>query len=192
MRALLTPSVWADSCTLGHLVRIVFRAMDMKRREFIALLAGATASKSSAWGQATLKIRGIGVLQSLSPDGARIRARVRALKEGLEDTGWLEGRNIAFELRSANGRMERLPELAAELVAANVDVIVTAGVELVANRRKRFRISTYRDALGRRCGSRGLYCSPCTSWRQSRSFTLVASEQSTKRFEFMKAIVPDL
>ena len=81
--------------------------MHMKRREFIALLAGATVCNSTAWGQGTQRIRRIGVLQTLGPNSPEYKRRLGALQEGLQDLGWVEGRNIIFELRSAAGQMER-------------------------------------------------------------------------------------
>ena len=95
----------------------------MKRREFIALLAGATVCNSTAWGQGTQHIRRIGVLQILGPDSLEYRRRLGALKEGLQDLGWVEGRNIAFELRSTVGKMERLSDLAAELGRNAVGIV---------------------------------------------------------------------
>jgi putative ABC transport system substrate-binding protein len=166
--------------------------MHMKRREFITFLAGATVCNSNAWGQGTQRVRRIGVLQTLGPDSAEYKRRLSALKEGLQDLGWLEGRNIIFELRSAVGQMERLPGLAAELVAANVDVIVTAGVELIqAARNASASIPIVMPSVGDAVGA-GLIASLAHPGGNITGLTLVASEQSTKRFEFMKAIVPDL
>jgi putative ABC transport system substrate-binding protein len=67
----------------------------------------------------------IGVL--ISPSPRAVRANVEALQQGLHALGYVEGQNIAIEYRSAEGKVERLPELAAELVRLPVDVIVTGG-----------------------------------------------------------------
>jgi putative ABC transport system substrate-binding protein len=164
----------------------------MKRREFIALLVGATVCNSTAWGQGTQRIRRIGVLQTLGPNSPEYRRRLGALREGLQDLGWVEGRNIIFELRSAAGQMEQLPNLAAELAAANVDVIVTAGVELIqAARNASTSIPIVMPSVGDAVGA-GLITSLAHPGGNITGLTLVASEQSTKRFEFMKTIIPDL
>jgi len=163
----------------------------MKRREFIALLVGATVCNSTAWGQGTQRIRRIGVLQTLGPNSPEYKRRLGALREGLQDLGWVEGRNIIFELRSADGQMERLPNLAAELAAANVDIIVTAGVDIQAARNASTSTPIVMPSVGDAVGA-GLITSLAHPGGNITGLTLVASEQSTKRFEFMKTIIPDL
>ena len=61
------------------------------------------------------------------PSASNFATRAEALRAGLQDFGYVEGKNILIEFRSAEGKYDRLPELAAELVRQNVDVIVTAG-----------------------------------------------------------------
>ena len=91
----------------------------MKRREFLSLL-GASAI---AWPRAAAaqgKTFKIGFLALGNPDPA---AYVKRVREGLRDVGYVEGQNISFELRSAEGKADRLQSLAAELVALKVDLI---------------------------------------------------------------------
>ena len=98
----------------------------MRRREFITLLGGAAA----AWPvgaraqQAAMPV--VGVLSAEWPN-AVTADRLRAFREGLNDTGYVEGRNVMIEYRWAEGRNDRLPALAAELVRLPVNVIVCAG-----------------------------------------------------------------
>jgi ABC-type uncharacterized transport system substrate-binding protein len=95
-----------------------------KRREFITLLGSAAAAwPLSARAQRPAKVPRIGYLGYSPP--ALERHLVAALQQGLRDFGYVDSQNIAIEYRSAEGKLERLPELAAELVRLNVDIIVT-------------------------------------------------------------------
>ena len=95
----------------------------MRRREFIFLLAGAPAAWAlAARAQQAGKVYRLGFLNA----GAPI-PRVTALGDALQELGWVEGKNIIWERRYAEDRLDRLPELAAELVRLKVDVIVAAG-----------------------------------------------------------------
>src|SRR5919106_1263812 len=76
-------------------------------------------------GQQTKKIPRIGYL-SMS-DATTESARVEAIRQALRELGYIEGQNIAFEYRYSQGKRDRAPELAAELVRLKVDIIVVAG-----------------------------------------------------------------
>jgi ABC-type uncharacterized transport system substrate-binding protein len=93
----------------------------MRRREFITLLGGAAAWPLAARAQQS-KIARIGALYIGTADAESFK---RELREGLRELGYLEGQNIEFEFRSAEGQLDRLPGLAADLVRLKVDVIVT-------------------------------------------------------------------
>ena len=92
----------------------------MKRREFISLLGGAAAWPLAARAQQS-KVARIGVLYIGLADAESFK---KELRDGLRELGYVEGQNIAFEFRSAEGKQDRLPELASELVRLKVDVIV--------------------------------------------------------------------
>ena len=97
----------------------------IKRRKFLAtLLGGAAAWPLAARAQQpTMPV--VGLLDSRSPDA--ISDRLRAFRQGLKDTGYVEGENIAIEYRFAENQIDRLPALAADLVRRQVAVIATAG-----------------------------------------------------------------
>jgi putative tryptophan/tyrosine transport system substrate-binding protein len=93
----------------------------MKRREFITLLGGAATAWPLAARAQQSKVARIGALYIGLADAESFK---KELVEGLRQLGYVEGKDIAFEFRSADGRLDRLPELAAELVRLKVDVIV--------------------------------------------------------------------
>src|ERR1700751_1853557 len=95
----------------------------MRRRTFIAGLGSAAAWPVVVRGQQRPKAFRI-VYLGYSPPPLE-QNLVGELRQGLRDLGYVEGQNVAIEYRSANGNVERLPELATELVSLNVDVIVT-------------------------------------------------------------------
>jgi putative tryptophan/tyrosine transport system substrate-binding protein len=93
----------------------------MKRREFITVLGGAAVAWSLTARAQQSKVARIGALYIGIADEASFKTELR---EGLRELGFVEGQNIAFEFRSAEGKLDRLAGLAAELVRFKVDVIV--------------------------------------------------------------------
>ena len=94
----------------------------MKRRDFVILIGGVAVTLPLAARAQQPKVPTIGalVIGNISPEEFW-----REFRQGLRDLGYIEGQNIRFEFRSAEGQINRLPELAAELVRLKVDVIVT-------------------------------------------------------------------
>jgi hypothetical protein len=96
----------------------------LKRREFVTLLGGAAAWPLAAGAQLTMRV--IGFLDSRLPDA--ITDRLRGFRQGLKDTSYMEGENVAIVYRLADNQDDRLPELAADLARHRIAVIATLAV----------------------------------------------------------------
>ena len=100
--------------------------LGVKRREFITLLSSAAVAwPLAARGQQVGKLHRIGFLGSATAAGSA--KAIESLRTGLREFGYVEGANIAVEFRWAEGNYDRLPHLVAELIATNVDVLITHG-----------------------------------------------------------------
>jgi putative ABC transport system substrate-binding protein len=99
--------------------------MNSRRKLLVALGAGAFAMPLACFAQRAVKIARVGYLGPTSAAGAK--SRVEALRAGLRELGYVEGKNLVIEFRWADDNYQLLPQLAAELVRLKVDVIVTHG-----------------------------------------------------------------
>ncbi len=103
----------------------------MNRRVFLsAVTGGLLAAPLAAEAQQAGKVYRIGFILTATPN--ETGHLLKALNEGLRELGYVEGRNVVFERRYAEGRQERLPALAAELIRLNVDVFVTGSNPVIA------------------------------------------------------------
>src|SRR5512133_14340 len=97
--------------------------MGMKRRDFITLIGGAGAWPFAARAQNSGKIVRVGMLATANPRSASF---VQAFEQKLRELGYIEGQNMVIDFRNAEGHVDRLPDLATDLVRLGADVIVTA------------------------------------------------------------------
>src|SRR5262245_28513518 len=97
----------------------------MDRRAFVvAALLASRIGPSAAWAPSASRLPAIGILAT---GQLRTAAPYPALEQALRDLGLVDGQNVRIEFRMAEGKIERLPDLAIDLVRANVDVIVAGG-----------------------------------------------------------------
>jgi ABC-type uncharacterized transport system substrate-binding protein len=99
----------------------------MRRREFIRILGGAAAWPVSVCAQQADRMRRIGVLMSIAADDTESQPRITAFKQGLEQLGWTEDRNVHIEVRWWAGNDRERQKYVAELIALAPDIIVVSG-----------------------------------------------------------------
>jgi putative ABC transport system substrate-binding protein len=123
----------------------------------IAVIVTLTWWAAMAEAQQAKKVHRIGYLSALDP--ATESARAEAIRLALRELGYIEGQNIAIEYRYTEGKRDRAPELAAELVRLKVDVIVVAGADTVVRAAKNANQDDSHRYDGRRVRSgRGRPC----------------------------------
>src|ERR1700726_1067257 len=98
----------------------------MRRREFISLLGGAAAWPSGARAQQSDRLRRFGLLMHTAPDDPEGQTRMARFLQGLQEAGWVVGRNVEIETRWAAGDAERFRKFAAELVGLASNVILAS------------------------------------------------------------------
>jgi putative ABC transport system substrate-binding protein len=96
--------------------------------KWLALVAGLLALNVTARAQQSTRILPIGLLTGQSQASSASGPNIDAFRQGLREFGYIAGKNIVVEYRGAGGKLDRMPELAAELVALGVDIIVTTGM----------------------------------------------------------------
>jgi putative ABC transport system substrate-binding protein len=159
----------------------------MWRRKFISLLGGAAAWPLAARAQQGGKRYTVGIFSAGGEPSPN-----RAFFDALRELGWVEGRNVVFEHRYAENRIEQLPELAAELVRLKVDVIAAAGtLAPLAAKRATATIPIVMTAAGDPLAS-GLVASLAQPGGNVTGMSLMAPDLGGKRLELMKEVLPRL
>ena len=164
----------------------------MERRRFLTLTAGGflTASFAAAEAQQADKVHRIGILGNVpisDPGGARLWG---AFADGLRDLGYVDGRNIRIEHLSSEGRYERLPALAADLVRLKVDVIVApAAQNVVAAKQATGTIPIVMVSVGDPVGN-GLVASLARPGGTVTGTSFLTSAMVGKQLDLLKQITP--
>jgi putative ABC transport system substrate-binding protein len=157
------------------------------RRIGLVLALGLMLAPLGVEAQQVGKVARIGVL---AVSAAAFSSRIEAFRKGLREHGYAEGRNIIFEYRYAEGKIDRLPDLAAELVALKVDVILTASPPAVRAAQKATNtIPIVFAAVGDPVAD-GLVNSLARPGHNITGLSIVGPELEGKRLELLKEAVP--
>lgn len=159
----------------------------------VAFVLGLLVAPLPAAAQQAGKVPLVGVLDAGARGDAARAGRWKIFREALQELGYVEGRTITFETRWADGRLERLPDLAAELVRLPVDVIVTAhtGAALAASRATR-TIPVVMATGATDPVKAGLVQSLARPGGNVTGVTSITGELAAKRLELLKELVPGL
>ena len=159
----------------------------MRRREFIAVLGGAAAWPLAARAQQSTRVSKIGVLWpgvTFPPP-----PRMEAFRGALRQLGYIEGQNVAIELRYAEGGLQQLPNLAAELVRLKVDVIAAFG-DLAPKVAQQATGTIPIVSIGDDIFGAGLITGLSQPGGNTTGLTILSPELSAKRLELLQEIVP--
>ncbi len=165
----------------------------MRRRQFIALLGGATAASAvrptATGAQTPPKIPRVGYIAGSSATGAE--PFVGSFRKGLRELGYMEGQTIALEVRYAEGRSERIPELVADLVGLKMDVLV-AGISQAALAAKKATGTIPIVMVGADPVGLGLVASLARPGGNVTGLSYFNEAIVGKRLELIKELVPGL
>jgi putative ABC transport system substrate-binding protein len=162
----------------------------MDRRAFIGALAGGFLAPLAAGAQQAEKVWRIGFLGAAAP--SVWASRVQALRAGLRDLGYVEGKNIVIEFRWANGMYDRLPDLAAELARLKIDVLVTAGTPGALSAKQATTTIPIVMAVSGDAVATGLVASLARPGGNITGSTSFSQQLHAKRLELLKEALPHL
>jgi putative ABC transport system substrate-binding protein len=162
----------------------------LRRRDFITLLGGAAAWPLAARSQQDGRVRRIGVLLGSTEGDPFQQPFITAFRQGLQDLGWTEGRNVTIDFRWTAGDPERYRKYAAELVSLAPDVIVTTtGVQVIAVRQVSATVPIVMVGTGNPVG-RGLVETLARPGGNTTGFEGPEYSTSGKLLELLKEIAP--
>ena len=160
----------------------------MRRRDFMTVLLGTAAYPLLAGAQQKA-MPVIGYLSGSSP-GPKLAPFLAALRQGLSETGYVEGQNVAIEFRGAEGDYDRLPALAADLVAHKVDVIAAGGVPAILAAKSATSAIPIVFVSGTDPVEAGLVASLARPGGNLTGFSIFTVELVSKRLELLSDLVP--
>jgi putative tryptophan/tyrosine transport system substrate-binding protein len=164
----------------------------MRRRDLITILGGAAAWPLAVRAQQAERVRRIGVLMGWSESDPEYRIRADALIQGLGELGWVQGRNVRFDVRWTNGDVGLTQPLAKELVALQPDAIVTGGgPPIVAMQRETRTIPIVFAVLSDPVGA-GLVASLAHPGGNITGFINSEASLVGKQLELLKEVAPRL
>jgi putative ABC transport system substrate-binding protein len=159
----------------------------MRRREFVTFLGGAAAWPLAARGQQPDKIFKIGFIAT-----GGVPLYMNAFHDALQALGWIEGKNVIYEARYAENRLDRLPKMVAELLRLNVDVIVAGGTPApLAAKRATATVPIVMTAAADPLGS-GLVASLARPGGNVTGLSLMSADLVEKRLELLKEVLPGI
>jgi putative ABC transport system substrate-binding protein len=163
----------------------------MRRREFITMLGGAAVAwPLAAPAQQAGKVPRIGFLGSASPAGSA--KAVDAVRMGLRDFGYVEGRHIVIEFRWAEGKYDRLPQLVRELIAADIDVLITHGTPGTRIAKQATRTIPIVMAISGDAVATGIVSNLANPEANVTGSTFFLPQLNAKRLEVLKEALPDI
>jgi ABC-type uncharacterized transport system substrate-binding protein len=166
-------------------------AMPSRRRFSISLAALALVAPVTSFAQAPPKIPRIGYLQAVVPQN-NSSPFLEDFRQGLRDLGYVEGKNIQLEIRWGEGKLERLPALAAELVRMKVDVIVAVSSPSVWAAKQATQTIPIVMPLSSDPVGDGLVASLARPGGNVTGLSMMAPELATKRLQLLKEVFPKL
>ena len=162
--------------------------MNTRRRIVLALMAGALAAPLASFAPQPAKIARIGFLLAASSQGNE--TQLQAFRDGLRDLGYVEGKNFQLEVRWGEGKLERLPALAAELVQLKVDIIVAASSPSVVAARQATRTIPIVMPFSSDPVGDGLVASLAHPGGNITGLSIMSAELGEKRIQLLKEMFP--